>query len=127
MIQLNQIDHINMKVKDFEETINFYQEHFGFELKEEGKSMSGTPYKIIGSPGKLYLCLYNTNYSLDEAPINHIGFHVKNFDETLAYIKKNKIRVTMDTYQYEKSRSIYIEDPNGHEIEISEKFGGGLD
>ena len=127
MIKTTGIDHLNINIKNFEETIGFYQKHFGFELKEEGKSGSGNLFKIIGLKDKLYLALYEIPYNEKETGhVNHIGLHVENFDETIKYIKEQGIKITMDTYQYPYSRSIYIEDPNGLEIELSEVFGGDL-
>ena len=29
-------------------------------------------------------------------------------------------------YEWEYSRSVYITDPNGYEVELTEVFGGGL-
>jgi len=29
--------------------------------------------------------------------------------------------------EYPRSRSVYVEDPDGHQIELAEVFGGGLD
>jgi hypothetical protein len=34
--------------------------------------------------------------------------------------------MTYGVVQWEKSRSVYILDPNGYEIELSEIDGGGL-
>lgn len=41
--------------------------------------------------------------------------------------KKMKVLVLYGGYvDWEKSRSVYITDPSGYEIEISELWGGGL-
>ena len=57
--------------------------------------------------------------------VNHFGFHVENFEE----IKKNLAEAGLGFHHesdYGASRSVYVTDPNGYEIELSEKLGGGL-
>ncbi|MCB9094488.1 MAG: VOC family protein [Halobacteriovoraceae bacterium] len=116
-----------MNVKDLDETVRFYEEIFGFEEKEKGTSMSGNPYKIIGIPNKVYLCLYESEFDDPEIEkLNHLGFNIEDFDSALEKLKKAKVKINVENYQFDHSRSIYIEDPNGIEIELSEKFGGDL-
>ncbi|PIW35462.1 MAG: VOC family protein, partial [Nitrosopumilales archaeon CG15_BIG_FIL_POST_REV_8_21_14_020_33_23] len=59
--------------------------------------------------------------------IAHFGFHVENFDEIMKICTSLGVKIYYDgPVQFEKSRSIYISDPNGYDIELSEVFGGGL-
>jgi lactoylglutathione lyase len=130
MLQATGFDHLNMNIRNFKETTDFYQNHLGFKIVEEGKSGRGNDYKIIGIPGKLYLAIYESNdSSLDkgQSHINHFGIHIKNYDVALAYIKQKKIPYQYGGHvDYGDSRSIYIMDPNGYEIELSEVFGSAL-
>jgi len=62
-----------------------------------------------------------------EGAIAHFGFHVKNFDEIIMTCKSLGVTINYGSpVQFENSRSIYISDPNGFDIELSEIFGGGL-
>lgn len=72
-------------------------------------------------------CFYeNKQIDLSNTPLSHIGIHVENFEEALALAIEGKfIQEKWGIKNYEKSRSFYIADPNGLEIEISEKFAGG--
>jgi lactoylglutathione lyase len=130
MLQATGFDHINMNIKNFNETIEFYRDHLGFQVLEEGKSGMGNEYKIIGVPGKLYLAIYESKDPVatsDKGYVNHLGIHIKNFDIALDYIKKNNIQYEYGGHvDYGEARSIYIVDPNGYEVELSEKFGSGL-
>ena len=59
MLNFNGIDHINMNVKNLEESISFYKKLFGFEVKEKGSfSFKNAPFAIIGNSGIGMLCLY---------------------------------------------------------------------
>lgn len=122
MLTVNSIDHINFFVKNLEESVRFYCTLFGLTEKESGTATHG-PYKIIGKE-QVHLCIYEKpDLEIGEG-INHFGFNIKNFDYIVATCKK--MNVPHYVYQWEKSRSVYIEDPNGYEIELSEIQGGGL-
>lgn len=129
MITVTGVDHINMSVKSLEESKAFYARTFGFEVKESGVR-GGTPWAILGLAGRIYLCLYETGE--EERPegerrINHFGFHVEGFDRVEAELRALGVPLGEDSFvDYGGSRSIYVDDPSGHEIELSEVLGGGL-
>jgi lactoylglutathione lyase len=58
--------------------------------------------------------------------INHVGFHIDNFDEVVEKCKSMNITMPYGVIEWESSRSVYIIDPNGYEVELSEVQGGGL-
>jgi catechol 2,3-dioxygenase-like lactoylglutathione lyase family enzyme len=122
MLKVNSIDHINFFVKNLDESVRFYCDLFGFTVKQKGSATHG-PYKIIGRDN-VHLCMYQKpDLEIGEG-VNHFGFNIDNFDEIAEACKK--MNVPHYLYDWEKSRSIYIEDPNGYEIELSEIQGGGL-
>jgi len=126
MLEISAIDHINLNVKDLKKTIVFYQRLFGFEIKEEGVR-EGAPYAIIGSNKRAFLALYESQEFNLDGFVNHFGFHIENFEEIMPTLIEQKVEYLYGgPYAYEKSRSVYIIDPNGIEIELSEKFGGDL-
>ena len=44
------IDHVNMKVKNLEQSVEFYKKLFGFEIKQEDNpNKIDVPSKIIGN------------------------------------------------------------------------------
>ena len=62
-----------------------------------------------------------------EGGIAHFGFNVTNFDEIIAKCKELGVEILYDgPVQFEKSRSVYVKEPSGYEIELSEVSGGGL-
>ena len=117
------LDHINMSVKNLEESIKFYKDLFGFEVKKDQADQNS---KIIGND-KIKLCLYEDPEMKPEGGIAHFGFHIENFDEIIETCKKFGVTIFYDgPVQFEKSRSVYIADPSGYDIELSEVSGGGL-
>jgi len=128
MLNISAVDHLNINVENLNQTVKWYHDLFGFESKEEGLSSSGVPFKIIGKPGVLYIALYETDISQNKpSSINHIGFHLENFKESIQILREKGITINYGgIVKYKHSESAYILDPNGIEIELSSKFGGGL-
>lgn len=126
MIKVNALDHINMSVSNVANSIKFYKDVFGFEVLEE-KPYNGKPHAIIGRSGHILFALYEGRED-NKSYINHLGFHVEDFDSVMEkLVELNVEREFGDDYiEYPNSRSIYIFDPDGMEIELSEKFGGDL-
>ena len=127
-LRATSIDHINMNVKDLEETINFYNDLFGFEIRKEDNSPNklDAPSKIIGNDS-IKLCLYENPKMSSNGGIAHFGFHITNFAQIMNKCKELNIEVLYGgPIEFEKSNSIYIKDPSGYDIELSEISGGGL-
>ena len=122
-LKATSMDHVNMTVKNLEESVEFYKKLFGFEVKKEQPEDKS---KIIGNDN-IKLCLYEEPEMKPEGAIAHFGFHIENFDEIMETCKALGVKVYYDgPVQFEKSRSIYISDPSGYDIELSEIPGGGL-
>ena len=116
------LDHMNMTVKDLEESVNFYGELFGFVEKKDQPEQTS---KIIGNEN-IKLCLYeDPNLEIGDG-INHFGFHIENFEGIVEKCQSMDIVMPYGVVKWEKSRSVYIVDPNGYELELSEVSGGGL-
>jgi lactoylglutathione lyase len=130
MANFRGIDHINLNVNNLQESISWYQKVFGFEVKEQGVSSNGNDYAIIGKSGRGFLCLYPVSEGFPAPRLNHLGFAIDNFDDFVEFVKAEDIDVAIYSFgmvvEYPNSKSVYIKDPNGIEIEVSSRFGGGL-
>ncbi len=130
MISVRRMDHLNMGVRSIAETTQFYHDLFGFEEKESGVGIDGAPFAIIGAADRVYLCIYEySDLSINEENlyVHHFGFHLDDFDLALKELRDRKIELNYgQVIQQGKSRSAYITDPNGYEIELVEKLGGDL-
>ena len=122
-LKATSMDHVNMRVKHLDESVVFYKKLFGFKVKKEQPEQNS---KIIGNDN-IKLCIYEDPEMSPEGGIAHFGFNIENFDEIMEKCKTLGIEVLYDgPVQFERSQSIYIKDPNGYEIELSEVSGGGL-
>lgn len=127
MISIKNIDHLNMNVSNLNRSENFYKKVFGFKTFEEGTSSKGKPYSIIGLPERIFLCLYEGLENQKEVVVNHFGVHIENFDKSIEKVKNEGLELLYGgVINYESSRSAYIADPDGNEIELTEVFGGGF-
>jgi catechol-2,3-dioxygenase len=128
MLEIKNVDHLNMNVSNLSNSVAFYEKLFSLRVFEEGESSSGNPYKIIGLPGSLFLCLYENKQGLSKGSLNHIGINISGkFEEAEKALRANGIDLNYGgIVEYPHSRSLYISDPDGNEIELSEVFGGGL-
>ena len=121
------IDHVNIKVKNLEQSVEFYKKLFGFEVKQEDNpNKIDVPSKIIGNDS-IKLCMYEIPDMTPEGGIVHFGFNISNFNEIIEKCKEQGVEILYGgPVDWEKSKSIYIVDPSGYEIELGEVVGGGL-
>ncbi len=121
------IDHVNMKVKNLEQSVEFYRNLFGFEIKqEENPNKTGVPSKIIGNDS-IKLCMYEVPDMSPEGGIAHFGFNIENFDEIISRCNELEVKILYGgPIDWEKSKSVYIVDPSGYEVELGQVPGGGL-
>ena len=127
-LRATSMDHVNMNVKDLEQTVEFYRNLFGFEIRKEDNSPNklDAPSKIIGNDS-IKLCLYEVPNMSPSGGIAHFGFHISNFDQIIQKCKELNVEILYGgPVEFEKSTSIYIKDPNGYDIELSKISGGGI-
>ena len=127
-MSLKNIDHINMTVADFENTIAWYGRVFSFELVEEGLQ-DGERWGVIRS-GEVMLCIYEQKECTYEDRfavrkrglfnINHFGFRITDQAEWQETITREKLHVLYDgPISWPHSTSWYVKDPTGYEIEVA--------
>lgn len=119
------IDHINLMVKDLEKTTIFWNKLLGFRILEELADENG---RIIGNKNAMIAIYQTPNMEkVEKNGLSHISFHIENFEDVERILKKMNLKMKYNkVFYWEDSRSVYIEDPNGYEIELAEKWGGGL-
>jgi catechol 2,3-dioxygenase-like lactoylglutathione lyase family enzyme len=121
------LDHLNLTVKNFAESVAWYGRVFGFELVEEGMDDDG-PWGILRS-GDSMLCIYESpkrtlleddGESGAYHQIYHFGLRItdrKAWEET---VKKENLETYYGSpVRYPHSQSWYITDPTGYMIEVA--------
>ena len=126
-LEARSIDHVNFKVKNLEKSVKWYKDLFGFVIKqEENPNKIDAPSKIIGNDS-IKLCMYEVPDMTPEGGIAHFGFNIANFDEVIAKCKELGVEILYGgIVDWDKSRSVYVVDPSGYELELGEIAGGGL-
>jgi catechol 2,3-dioxygenase-like lactoylglutathione lyase family enzyme len=128
-MQVKHLDHLNLSVRDFEETAGWYGRVFGFEVVERGM-YEGQPWGVLKS-GDAMLCVYQ-HPELSRAPdsddlaeagfhrISHFGLRITDRKAWEATVKREKIRVLYSgAVRWPHSTAWYISDPTGYEIEVA--------
>lgn len=118
------LEHANVTVRDLEQSIDFYSDLLGFEVRWRGTLSNGSPAAHVGGD-RFYLALFEAkrNGAVDhdyETPgLNHLGFVVDDLDEKRRKLKQLGIDVHLEG-DYEPGRRIYFYDPSGLEVELVE-------
>ena len=120
------IDHINLRVKNLQASMDFWRVLFGFEILELVDKPKGA---IIGSR-EAKLALYENEEigSVENEGFSHISFHVGDIIAAEKFCLKQNIPILYGgIVHWPNSRSLYVKDPTGYEVELAEVWGGGLD
>ena len=116
------IDHISIRVRDYEKSKAFYSKLFtflGFEISDEYPSTIGwtngkTRYWIAGAEGR-------KQYKIGDVGLHHYAFELRNrkdVDALQAFLEKEKVRIVdpADEY-YEDYYAVFFLDPDGIKLE----------
>ena len=120
--KISRLDHVNFTVNNLEETVSWYNKVFNYSVVENGTNKDGSKWGILKS-GDSMLAVYEEparkiNSKCDCHKFYHFGIQIQDEKEWEEIIKANSVKVTAKV-DYPHSRSWYIEDPTGHEIEVS--------
>jgi catechol 2,3-dioxygenase-like lactoylglutathione lyase family enzyme len=123
MIEHEGIDHVALSVRDVERSVQWYADVLGFERRFEGM-WDGVP--IFIGKGKTALAIFPARETGAQAApqrasvaMLHLAFRTDglNFLKAQKELKERSIKFTFD--DHEISHSIYFQDPDGHELEIT--------
>jgi lactoylglutathione lyase len=121
--------HTRMRVSDMEQTIRFYTEVLGLEVLERKVSPRGSHLAFLKVPNSEEL-IELTSFP-PSGPVKvqedlvHLAFQVESLDDTLASLNAKGVKVTDGpTTSSSGSRFIFIDAPDGYEIELIERPPG---
>jgi lactoylglutathione lyase len=118
---MSKIDHIDLYVKDTENSLKFYSEILGW--KENRRLRSGEAKIVVVDGGDCLIEFVQRPGSPGKPPEgnwSHIANHVKNFDEIIKKIKSKNLDLR-EVKMGDGSRIAFFKDPDSHTVEIMEK------
>jgi len=128
-MQVKKLLHTRMRVSDMDQTIAFYKDVLGLEVLERKTSPRGSHLAFLKVPNSeelIELCSFPPSGPVKvQEDLVHLAFEVDNLDETIRALEANQIKITDGpTRSSSGSRFIFIDAPDGYEIELIERPPG---
>jgi len=128
-MQIKKLLHTRMRVSDMDETIRFYTSVLGLEVMERKTSPRGSHLAFLKVPNSeelIELASYPPSGPVKVQPdLVHLAFQVENLDDTMKALEEKGVPVTDGpTRSSSGSRFIFIDAPDGYEIELIERPPG---
>jgi lactoylglutathione lyase len=128
-LKISKLLHTRMRVSDMDQTIAFYTEVLGLEILERKVSPRGSHLAFLRVPNSdelIELCSFPPSGPVKvQEDLVHLAFQVENLDETIAALTQQGIRITDGpTTTSSGSRFIFIDAPDGYEVELIERPAG---
>lgn len=122
---VTQLDHLNLSVRDFDETAAWYGRVFDFTIVEQGVQ-DGVTWGVLRA-GDAMLCIYEhpsrpapDRYDEARQHINHFGLRITDREAWEATIEREQLEVNYGgVVNWPHSTAWYVSDPTGYEIEVA--------
>jgi lactoylglutathione lyase len=129
VMKVKKLLHTRMRVSDLDQTIQFYVTVLGLEVLERKTSPRGSQLAFLRVPNSDEL-IELTSFP-PSGPVKvqedlvHLAFQVESLDETMALLTAKGVKVTDGPTQTSSgSRFIFIDAPDGYEVELIERAPG---
>ena len=128
-MRVRKLLHTRMRVSDIDETIKFYTDVLGLEVVERKTSPRGSHLAFLAVPNSqelIELASFPPSGPVKvQEDLVHLAFEVESLDETIRALVAKHIKVTDGPTQTSSgSRFIFIDAPDGYEIELIERPPG---
>jgi len=128
-MQVKKLLHTRMRVSDIDQTIHFYTDVLGLEVVERNTSPRGSHLAFLKVPNSeelIELASFPPSGPVKvQEDLVHLAFQVENLDKTIAELKTKGVAITDGpTSSSSGSRFIFIDAPDGYEIELIERPPG---
>lgn len=128
-MRVKKLLHTRMRVSDMDQTINFYTNVLGLEVLERKVSPRGSHLAFLKVPNSEEL-IELTSFPpsgpvIVQEDLVHLAFQVDNLDDTIASLDATGVKITDGPTQTSSgSRFIFIDAPDGYEVELIERPAG---
>jgi len=128
-MKVQKLLHTRMRVSDMDQTIVFYTKVLGLEVLERKVSPRGSHLAFLRVPNSeelIELCSFPPSGPVNvQEDLVHLAFQVENLDATITALQQLGIRITDGpTTTSSGSRFIFIDAPDGYEVELIERPAG---
>ena len=128
-MKVKKLLHTRMRVSDMEQTIRFYTDVLGLEVLERKVSPRGSHLAFLAAPNSqelIELCSFPASGPVKvQEDLVHLAFEVESLDDTIETLKSKGITITDGPTRISSgSRFIFIDAPDGYEIELIERPPG---
>lgn len=128
-MKVKKLLHTRMRVSDMDQTIAFYRDVLGLEVLERKTSPRGSHLAFLRVPNSdelIELCSFPPSGPVKvQEDLVHLAFQVDSLEETIAALNEQGIRITDGpTTTSSGSRFIFIDAPDGYEVELIERPAG---
>lgn len=128
-MRVTKLLHTRMRVNNIDQTIQFYTDVLGLEVMERKASPRGSHLAFLKVPNSeelIELASYPPSGPVNvQEDLVHLAFQVENLDETMRELTAKDVKITDGPTQSSSgSRFIFIDAPDGYEIELIERPPG---
>ena len=128
-MKVKKLLHTRMRVSDMDQTINFYTNVLGLEVLERKVSPRGSHLAFLKVPNSeelIELCSFPPSGPVRvQEDLIHLAFQVERLDDVIEQLGTKQIRITDGpTTSSSGSRFIFIDAPDGYEVELIERPPG---
>jgi lactoylglutathione lyase len=128
-MRVKKLLHTRMRVSDMDQTIAFYKDILGLDVLERKTSPRGSHLAFLKVPNSeelIELCSFPASGPVKvQEDLVHLAFEVDNLDDTIRALEAKGIKITDGpTRSSSGSRFIFIDAPDGYEIELIERPPG---
>ena len=128
-MKVKKLLHTRMRVSDIQQTIDFYTHVLGLEVLERKVSPRGSHLAFLKVPNSeelIELCSFPSSGPVRvQEDLVHLAFQVESIDDTIALLNAMGVKVTDGPTQTSSgSRFIFIDAPDGYEVELIERPPG---
>lgn len=128
-MRVKKLLHTRMRVSDMDQTIRFYTDVLGLEVMKRKVSPRGSHLAFLKVPNSeelIELCSFPPSGPVKvQEDLVHLAFEVDNLDDTIHTLESKQIKITDGpTRTSSGSRFIFIDAPDGYEVELIERPAG---
>ena len=128
-MRVKKLLHTRMRVTDIDQTIRFYTDVLGLEVVERKTSPRGSHLAFLKVPNSeelIELASFPPSGPVKvQEDLVHLAFQVESLEETVKALNLKGVKITDGpTVTSSGSRFIFIDAPDGYEIELIERPPG---